>query len=62
MIVVFNTNLKSLSSLVSFAEAAGMELILDKQFYDCLDANDILNQEQEIDKFIEDIKTKIKNC
>lgn len=52
----------ALSSLISFSEAAGMEVILDKQFYDCLNASDILNQEQELNKFIEDVKTKIKNC
>ena len=52
----------SLTSLISFAESSGMDVILDKQFYSCLKANDILEQEHEITKFIEDIKTKIKNC
>ena len=50
----------ALTSLVSFAESAGMNLILDKQFYNCLKDNDILLQEEEINKFINDIKSKIK--
>lgn len=52
----------SLSSLISFGESAGMELILDKQFFNCLKDDDILSQEEEINKFINDVKTKIKGC
>ena len=51
----------SLTSLISFAESAGMDVILDKQFYNCLNDTDILNQEEEINKFISDIKEKIKS-
>ena len=50
----------SLTSLISFAESAGMDVILDKQFYNCLNDTDILNQENEINSFIKDIKEKIK--
>ena len=52
----------SLTSLISFAESAEMKVILDKQFYNCLKDKDILNQEDEINKFIEEIKQKIKSC
>lgn len=51
----------SLTSLISFAESAGMEVLLEKQFYNCLNDSDILNQEEEINKFISDIKEKIKS-
>ena len=50
----------ALTSLASFAESAGMNLILDKQFHNCLKEDDILSQEEEINKFIDDIKNKIK--
>lgn len=50
----------SLTSLNSFAESAGMNVILEKQFYNCLNDSDILNQEDELNKFINDIKNKIK--
>lgn len=50
----------SLTSLISFAESAGMNVILDKQFYNCLNDSDILNQESEINCFIKEIKDKIK--
>lgn len=50
----------ALTSLASFAESAGMNLILDKQFHNCLKEDDILSQEEEINKFIDDIKKKIK--
>ena len=50
----------ALTSLASFAEAAGMNLILDKQFHNCLKDDDILSQEEEMNKFIDDIKKKIK--
>lgn len=51
----------ALTSLASFAESAGMNLILDKQFHNCLKEDDILSQEEEINKFISDIKSKIKD-
>lgn len=50
----------SLTSLISFAESAGMEVVLDKQFYNCLNDDDILNQVDEVNKFITDVKSKIK--
>lgn len=50
----------ALTSLASFAESAQMNLILDKQFYNCLNGDDILLQEDEVNKFIEEIKKKIK--
>lgn len=50
----------SLTSLISFAESAGMDVILDKQFFNCLKSDDILKQECELNKFIQDVKTKIK--
>ena len=49
----------AINSLTSFAESAGMEVILDKEFNDCLDFKDILQKETEIHRFIEDVKTKI---
>lgn len=52
----------ALTSLISFAESAEMNVILDKQFYNCLKDNDILNQEEELNNFIKEIKYKIKNC
>ena len=52
----------ALSSLISFSESAGMNLILDKQFFNCLKDDDILSHEDEIIKFISDVKSKIKNC
>lgn len=50
----------ALTSLISFAESAGMNVILEKQFHDCLNPEDILNMN--LDDFISDIKTKLKNC
>lgn len=50
----------ALTSLASFAESAQMNLILDKQFHNCLNGDDILLQEDEVNKFIEEIKKNIK--
>lgn len=50
----------SLTSLISFAESAGMNVVLDKQFFNCLKDDDIIKQEDEINKFISDVKDKIK--
>lgn len=50
----------ALTSLASFAESAQMNLIVDKQFHNCLNGDDILLQEDEVNKFIEEIKKKIK--
>lgn len=51
----------SLTSLNSFAEAAGMKVILEEKFYNCLKDSDILKQEEKINKLISSIKEKIKN-
>ena len=51
----------SLTSLNSFAEAAGMKIILEEKFYNCLKPKDILEQEEKINNFIISIKEKIKN-
>lgn len=50
----------ALTSLISFAESAKMKVVLDKQFFNCLDDSDILSQENELSKFVEDIKNNIK--
>lgn len=50
----------SLSSLISFAESAKMKVILDKQFFNCLEDADILSQENELSKFVDEIKNNIK--
>ena len=55
-----NSSKASLTSLNSFAESAGMNVILEKQFANCLKDDDITNQENEVNKFINDIKTKLK--
>ena len=51
----------ALTSLISFAEASGMNVILDKKFNNCLNSDDILSQQTEIDNFINELKNKI-NC
>lgn len=49
----------ALTSLLSFAENAKMNIILTKQFNNCLNSDDILNKPLEIDEFIKDLKEKI---
>ena len=49
----------AINSLTSFAESAGIDVILSKEFNDCLNATDILSEEDEVNKFIEEVKTKI---
>lgn len=44
-----------ISSLISFAESAGMNVVLKKEFNDCLNANDILAKEDEINNFFDEI-------
>ena len=51
----------ALTSLGSFADSSGMKMVYYKEFNECLDFEDILKQEEEIHKTIEDIKKKIKN-
>lgn len=52
----------ALNSLISFGESAGMNLILKKEFGNCLNDKDILNKDEEVNKFIDDVKAKIKQC
>lgn len=51
----------SLTSLNSFAESAGMKVILEEKFYNCLRDSDILEQEEKINKFINSVKEKVKS-
>lgn len=53
------TTESAINSLTSFAESAGMEVIYDKEFNNCLNFKDILTKEEEINKLISDIKTII---
>lgn len=46
----------ALSSLISFAESAQMKVVLKEEFNECLNANDILNQEEKINNLISNIK------
>ena len=45
----------ALSSLLSFAESAKMDVVLTKEFNNCLFANDILNKENEVENFIQEL-------
>lgn len=49
----------AITSLQSFAENAGMDVVLTKQFNNCLNNEDILTKCDEIDALISDIKSKI---
>lgn len=51
----------ALTSLGSFADSSGMKMVYHKEFYGCLDFEDILKQEDNISKTVEDIKKIIKN-
>ena len=55
---VYSTD-AAINSLCSFAENAGMDIVLIKQFNNCLNAEDILGQSEEINKLISDIKSKL---
>ena len=50
----------ALTSLGSFADSSGMKMVYHTEFNDCLEYEDILNQEQKIIKTIEEIKKVIK--
>lgn len=50
----------ALSSLISFAESAKMKVIMDKQFFNCLGDSDILNQTEELETFVDELKKNIK--
>ena len=49
----------AINSLISFAENAGMDVVLTKQFNNCLNGEDILSKTDEVNKLISDIKTKV---
>lgn len=49
----------ALTSLNSFAESAGMKVVLEKQFYNCLKDSDIINYQNEVDIFIQKIKDEL---
>ena len=51
----------ALSSLLSFAESAGLDVSLTKEFNNCLLGTDILNKENEVENFIQELKTIINN-
>ena len=50
----------ALTSLGSFAESSKMDMIYKYEFNDCLDFTDILNQEENLNKVVQDIKELIK--
>jgi len=50
----------ALTSLNSFADSAGMKVIYQYQFNDCLLAEDILEKYEEVNKMIEQLIKKIK--
>jgi len=50
----------ALTSLNNFADSAGMRIIYQKQINNCLLADDILKQEDFINKIIDDLIEKIK--
>lgn len=51
----------ALSDLNSFAESAGMKVVLEKKFSNCLKDSDILSHEYDLNKFISDIKKMLSN-
>jgi len=46
----------AINSLISFAENAGMEVVLTNEFNHCLNSDDIKNKTYEVDKLISEIK------
>ena len=50
----------AISALGSFADSAKMKVILTHQFNHCLESDDILKNEEEIEKLVSEIKKKIK--
>lgn len=51
----------ALTSLGSFADSSKMKMVYHKEFNECLEYNDILDQEEEIEKVVEEIKKIIKS-
>lgn len=50
----------AISALGSFADSAKMKVLLTYQFNHCLESDDILKNEEEIQKLVSEIKKKIK--
>ena len=50
----------ALTSLNSFADSAGMKIIYQYQFNECLLADDISDKSEEIDEMIAELTKKIK--
>ena len=51
----------ALTSLGSFADSSDMKMVYNKQFNNCLEYDDILKQEEDLTKMIEEVKKIIKN-
>lgn len=49
----------AITSLISFAENSGMEVVLTCEFNHCLNSDDIKNKSYEVDKLINNIKNLI---
>lgn len=50
----------AITSLISFAENAGMDVVLTKEFNHCLNSDDIKSKSYEVDKLISEIKNLVK--
>jgi len=57
---VYSTD-AAITSLISFAENAGMDVVLRKEFNHCLNSDDIKNKSYEVDKLISEIKTIVNS-
>lgn len=51
----------AITALGNFAESSKMKVILTYQFNNCLESDDILKKEEELNKLLVEIKKKI-NC
>lgn len=49
----------AINSLICFAENAGMDVIITKQFNNCLNSDDILEKIDEVNNLISEIKSKL---
>ena len=47
----------AITSLISFAENANMDVVLTKEFNHCLNSDDIKSKSYEVDKVISEIKS-----
>ena len=50
----------ALTSLNSFADSASMKVVYSKEINECLEGNDILEKQEEIDKMVNDLIKRIK--